>query len=67
MTPEEKVLAEIKEYAALLFKKISELKVTESERMAFEEEKATFQKRLNDYKLHKAALLERERCLSKSS
>lgn len=63
MIPEEKVLNEIKEYTLKLFAKISELKVTEQERQTFEEEKAIFQKRLNDYKLHKAALLEREKRL----
>ena len=67
MTPEEKVLNEIKEYSLTLFAKIAELKVTEAERRKFEEEKELFQIRLDDYKKHKEALLEREKCLNKSS
>jgi hypothetical protein len=59
MTSEEKVLEELKEKITLLFNKISELKVTEAERKLFEEEKATFQVRLDDYKKHKAMLEEK--------
>jgi hypothetical protein len=59
MTSEEKVLEELKEKITLLFNKISELKVTEAERKLFEEEKATFQVRLDDYKKHKVMLEEK--------
>ena len=67
MSSEEKVLAEIKEKILTLFAKIAELKVSESERRSFEREKSEFQIRLDDYKKHKAALIERERCLNKNS
>jgi hypothetical protein len=63
MTPEERVLEELKEKINLLVAKIAELKVTEEERKEYEEEKRTFQMRLDDYKKHKKALEERERCL----
>ena len=63
MTPEEKVLEEIKERITELFAKIAELKVTEEERKAFEYAKSQFQFRLDDYKKHKAMLEEREKCL----
>ncbi len=63
MTSEERVLEELREKINLLFHKIAELKVTEDERRAFEEEKSGFQKRLDDYKKHKLALEKRETCL----
>lgn len=66
MTPEEKVLSEIKDKINLLFSKIAELKVTEAERETFEKDKALFQIRVEDYKAHKKALEEREKCLKNS-
>lgn len=66
MTPEEKVLSEIKDKINLLFSKIAELKVVEAERKSFEDEKALFQVRIDDYKAHKKALEEREKCLKSS-
>jgi len=63
MTSEDKVLAEIKEKIQALIEKIVELKVTEDERKAWEEEKRNFQARIDDYKIHKRALEEREKCL----
>lgn len=59
MTAEEKVLEELKEKINILFAKISELKVTEAERKAWEEEKKDFNRRIADYKLHKAAFQKR--------
>ena len=56
MTPEEKVLIELKEKIELLFTKIAELKVTEQERLDFEKERDNFQERVDDYKKHKLAL-----------
>ena len=61
MTSEEKVLEDLKEKIALLFQKITEVKVTEAERKAFNEERDKFQARLDDYKRHKAALEKREK------
>ena len=60
MTPEERVLAEIKEYTNLLFTKLAELKVTENERNEFEMERAQYQVLIDDYKRHKEALIKRE-------
>jgi hypothetical protein len=60
MTSEEKVLLEIKEKISELFSKITELKVTEQERKAFEYEKSLYQAKIDDYKRHKEALLKRE-------
>ena len=65
MTPEEKVLAEIKEKITELFGKISELKVTEQERRDWIKEKAEYQGKIADYKKHKKALEEREKQLGK--
>lgn len=59
MTPEEKVLEELKEKITLLFAKIQELKVTEEERRLFEYDKAQFQIRIDDYKKHKKLLEEK--------
>lgn len=56
MTPEEKVLNDIKDKIETLFSKINELKVTEAERNIFEEEKRVFQLRIDDYKKHKKSL-----------
>ncbi len=67
MTPEEKVLAEIKEYFNKIVDKIHELKVTEQERMSFDKDKEDYSKLIHDYKKHKAMLDEREKCLNKSS
>ena len=67
MTPEERVLEEIKEKISLLFTKIAELKVTEQERKSFDKDKEDYTRLIHDYKKHKAALLEREKCLNKSS
>lgn len=63
MTPEEKVLAEIKEKIELLFQKIAELKVTEEERRQFEYDKSDYLVKIADYKKHRDALIEREKCL----
>ena len=59
MTSEEKVLAEIKEKIQELFGKISELKVTEQERIDWIKEKAEYQGKIDDYKKHKKAFEER--------
>ena len=67
MTPEEKVLEELKEKINLLFTKMAELKVIEAERRAFEADKAAYKVLIDDYKRHKKALEEREKCLNKSS
>ena len=67
MTSEEKVLAEIQEKIALLFTKIEELRVTEQERREFDKDKQEYIDKIHDYKRHKAALIEREKCLNKSS
>jgi len=66
MTPEEKVLEEIKERIKELFTRIQELRVTEDERRAFEYEKSLYQAKIDDYKRHKKTLEERERCLNES-
>lgn len=66
MTPEEKVLTELKEKIGVLFLKIQELKVTEEERKAFEHEKSLYQLKIDDYKRHKEALIKRETCLENS-
>ena len=67
MIPEERVLAEIKEYLTQLILKINELKVTEQERKSFDKDKEEYTKLIHDYKRHKAALIKREECLNKSS
>ncbi len=67
MTSEEKVLLEIKEKITLLFQKIDELKVTEQERKSFDKDKEDYSILIHDYKRHKKALEEREKCLNKSS
>ena len=59
MTPEEKVLAEIKEKINELWSKIAELKVTEQERRDWIKEKAEYQGKIDDYKRHKKAFEER--------
>lgn len=59
MTSEEKVLEDLKEKIGVLFEQITKLKVTEEERKRFEQEKATFQIRIDDYKKHKAMLEEK--------
>ena len=56
MTPEEKVLYELKEKISLLFIKIGELKVTEQERASFEKDKENYLLKIHDYKAHKSAL-----------
>jgi hypothetical protein len=60
MTPEDKVLSEIKDRINELFIKIAELKVTEDERREFEYEKSLYQVKIDDYKRHKEALAKRE-------
>ena len=64
MTPEEKVLEELKEKISLLFAKIAELKVTEEERAGFEYEKSLYQQKIDDYKKHKRMLEEKYGILS---
>ena len=66
MTPEEKVLEELKEKINTLFQKIQELKVTEQERASFEQDKKDYIIKIHDYKRHKKALEEREKCLKNS-
>lgn len=61
MTPEEKVLFELKEKIALLFMKIEELRVTEQERASFNKDKEEYLIKIHDYKHHKKALEEREK------
>lgn len=65
MTPEEKVLLEIKEKINLLFEKIAELKVTEDMRRAFDAERAKYQVLVDDYKTHKEQQDLREAMLNK--
>ena len=59
MTPEDKVLNEIKEYFNKIIDKINELKVTEQERKSFEKDKQDYTNLIHDYKKHKKMLEEK--------
>lgn len=68
MGAEERVLNEINEKLAELFKKIAELKVTENERFAFkkaqqelEQRTTEYQTKIADYKRHRAFLDKKEK------
>ena len=63
MTPEDKVLEAIKQTVRTMADQINQMKVTKEEREAFEKTKAEYKLLVEDYKIHKEALIKREQCL----